>query len=82
MNLSYRGVAYESAPTRRLLEQETTAKYRGVEYTIQQFGQVLPAPKPNLKYRGVGYHPCLTATQVRYQHFPQACLTDSDYFIN
>lgn len=81
MKLSYRGIAYESTPTRRILESETTAKYRGVEYTIQRFGQVLPPPEPNLKYRGASYRKCITATQVNSRHFPLVNLTDSD-FIN
>lgn len=65
MKLSYRGVDYESATTRRILERETTAKYRGVDYVIQHFGEKLPAPEPNLKYRGTSYRPCLSATQVQ-----------------
>lgn len=81
MKLSYRGIAYEPAPTRRILESETTASYRGVEYTIQQFGEKLPAPEPKLKYRGANYRNCLTALQVKSRCFPATNLTDSDFFV-
>lgn len=81
MKLSYRGVDYESAPTRRLVESETTAQYCGVTYTIQHFGEKLPAPGPNLKYRGASYRHCLTATQVKSKHSPSTNLADSDFFI-
>ncbi len=80
MKLSYRGVEYESATTRRLLERETTAKYRGKTYTIQQFGQVLPAPAPNLKYHGTSYGKCLTAPQVKSVYSPLTNLADSDFY--
>lgn len=81
MKLSYRGVDYESATTRRLLESETTAKYRGVTYTIQHFGEKLPAIAPNSKYRGTSYRSCLSATQVKFRHSQLANLADSDFFI-
>lgn len=79
MKLSYRGVDYESATTRRPLESETTAKYCGVEYVIQHFGEKLPAA-PNLEYRGTSYCSCLSATQVKSRHCPLAN-ADSDLFI-
>ncbi len=80
MKLSYRGVEYESATTRRILERETTASYRGVEYVIQHFGEKLPAA-PNLKYRGTSYHPCLIATQAKSRYSPLANFADSDFFV-
>lgn len=70
MKLSYRGVAYDATTRTGYFKCETTAKYRGITYTIQQFGHILPASKPDLKYRGVSYHPCLTATQVKSRDFP------------
>lgn len=81
MKLSYRGVDYESATTRRLLERETTASYRGVTYTIQHFGEKLPVPEPNLKYRGASYCLCLSATQAKSRHSPTTNFADSDFFI-
>ncbi len=82
MKLSYRGVSYESAPTRRLLERETTVKYRGVDYIIQHFGEKLPAPAPNLKHRGTSYRHCSTATQVKSRLSPLTNLADSDFLVN
>lgn len=81
MKLSYRGVEYESATTRRPLERETTASYRGVEYVIQHFGEKLPAIAPNLKYRGISYRPCLSATQANSRYSPLDNFADSDFFI-
>ncbi|WP_373525192.1 DUF4278 domain-containing protein [Nostoc sp.] len=80
MKLSYRGVSYESDTSRRLLERETTAKYRGVDYVIQHFGEKLPAPEPNLKYRGTNYRQCLSATQVQSRNSPLANFAESDFF--
>ena len=79
MKLSYRGVAYESPTARRIIECETTAKYSGVTYTIQQFGQVLPAPAPNLKYRGASYRSRLSATHLKSVHSYLTNLADSDF---
>jgi len=81
MKLSYRGVDYESPTARRLLKCETTAKYRGVTYIIQHFGEKLPAIAPNLKYRGNSYRPCLSAMQVQSQFSqPFTNFADSDFY--
>jgi hypothetical protein len=80
MKLSYRGVSYESDTTRILLERETTATPRGVDYVIQHFGEKLPAPEPKLKYRGANYRQCLSATQVQARHSPSASFAESDFF--
>lgn len=82
MKLSYRGVSYESAPTRRLLERETTAKYHGVEYVIQHFGEMLPVPEPNFKYCGASYRPCLSATQAKSRHLPTTSIANAEFFTN
>ncbi len=82
MKLSYRGVAYESPTARRILERETTAKYRGVTYTVQHFGAKLPAPAPNLKYRGASYRSRLSAMQVQSQvSQPLTNFADSDFLL-
>lgn len=81
MKFSYRGVDYESATTRRPLESETTASYRGVTYTIQHFGEKLPASAPNLKYRDTSCRSCLSATQAKSRLSPLANFADSDFFI-
>jgi len=80
MKLSYRGVDYESATTRRPLESETTAIFCGVEYVIQHFGEKLPAA-PNSKYRGTSYCSCLSATQAKSRYSQLDNFADSDFFI-
>ncbi len=56
MQLSYRGINYETQPTKlSSVVNLIVAKYRGVNYAISQRNMIINKPNNHLKYRGISY---------------------------
>jgi len=57
MNLSYRGIAYQSAsPTVEFIETEQTGRFLGNPYKIQQGKVAHRQGSAQLTYRGIAYN--------------------------